>query len=173
MESQLVIYSLVSISTFDIWRYYKLWQLSTLCDQISQCRYLTLPTITTTPPVEGHMLSQKLRYELRSSYLCSVCILEAPNIISGLSVFNCLYTTVGMGLCQYIDLCFHASSLPCLHTFCHAIPTSFYIFLVSKLFLVLISVTPNSKKSILVYAAVTPELEQHWQFNSGSKHVYK
>ena len=35
---------------------------------------------------------------------------------------------VGMGLCQYIDLCFHASSLPCLHTFWHAIPTSFYIF---------------------------------------------
>ena len=33
-----------------------------------------------------------------------------------------------MGLCQYADLCFHASSLPCLHTFWHAIPTSFYIF---------------------------------------------
>ena len=28
----------------------------------------------------------------------------------------------------YVDLCFHASSLPCLHTFWHAIPTSFYIF---------------------------------------------
>ena len=26
------------------------------------------------------------------------------------------------------DLCFHASSLPCSHTFWHAIPTSFYIF---------------------------------------------
>ena len=26
------------------------------------------------------------------------------------------------------NLCFHASSLPCLHTFWHAIPTSFYIF---------------------------------------------
>ena len=35
---------------------------------------------------------------------------------------------VGMGLCQYVDLCFHALSLPCLHTFWHAIPTSFYIF---------------------------------------------
>ena len=34
---------------------------------------------------------------------------------------------VGMGLCQYVDLCFHALSLPCLHTFWHAIPTSFYI----------------------------------------------
>ena len=33
-----------------------------------------------------------------------------------------------MGLCQYVDLCLHASSLPCLHTFWHAIPTSFYIF---------------------------------------------
>ena len=33
-----------------------------------------------------------------------------------------------MELCQYVDLCFHASSLPCLHTFWHAIPTSFYIF---------------------------------------------
>ena len=34
----------------------------------------------------------------------------------------------GMGLCQYVDLCFHASSLPCLQTFWHAIPTSFCIF---------------------------------------------
>ena len=33
-----------------------------------------------------------------------------------------------MGLCQCVDLCFHSSSLPCLHTFWHAIPTSFYIF---------------------------------------------
>ena len=31
-------------------------------------------------------------------------------------------------VCLYVDLCFHASSLPCLHTFWHAIPTSFYIF---------------------------------------------
>ena len=41
-----------------------------------------------------------------------------------------------MGFCQYVDLCFHASSLPCLHTFWHAIPTSFYIsnvFLFSKI----------------------------------------
>ena len=33
-----------------------------------------------------------------------------------------------MGLCQYVYLCFHALSLPCLHTCWHAIPTSFYIF---------------------------------------------
>jgi len=33
---------------------------------------------------------------------------------------------VGMGLCQYIDLCFHAS-LPCLHTFWHAIPTRYFL----------------------------------------------
>ena len=33
-----------------------------------------------------------------------------------------------MGLCQYVDLCFHASSLPCWHTLWHVIPTSFYIF---------------------------------------------
>ena len=24
---------------------------------------------------------------------------------------------VGIGLCQYVDLCFHAISLPCLHAF--------------------------------------------------------
>jgi len=30
-----------------------------------------------------------------------------------------------MGLCQYVELGFHASSLPCLHTFWHAIPTSY------------------------------------------------
>ena len=33
-----------------------------------------------------------------------------------------------MGLCRYVDLCFHVSSLPCLQTFWHAIPTSFCIF---------------------------------------------
>ena len=38
-----------------------------------------------------------------------------------------------MGLCQYVDLCFHALSLPCLPTFWHAIPTSFYIFNVLSL----------------------------------------
>ena len=32
------------------------------------------------------------------------------------------------GALYYVDLCFHASSLHCLHTFWHAIPTSFYIF---------------------------------------------
>ena len=71
-----------------------------------------------------------------------------------------------MGLCQYVDLCFHASSLPCLHTFWHAIPTSFYIFnvfflsLVSVLFLMLISVTvrPKPKKNISS-VTTTPELE--------------
>ena len=78
---------------------------------------------------------------------------------------------VGMGLCLYVDLCFHASSLPCLHTFWHAIPTSFYIFnvflfscfytflmLVSNL--MLISATARVK-SILssVQVTTTPELE--------------
>jgi len=42
---------------------------------------------------------------------------------------NCMHV-VGKrcrdGACLYVDLCFHASSLPCLHTFWHAIPTSFY-----------------------------------------------
>ena len=33
---------------------------------------------------------------------------------------------VGMGLGQYVDLCLRASFLLCLHTFWHAIPTSFY-----------------------------------------------
>ena len=32
-----------------------------------------------------------------------------------------------MGFCQYVDLCFHASSLPCLHAFWHAIPTPFIV----------------------------------------------
>ena len=47
-----------------------------------------------------------------------------------------------MGLCQYVDLCFHALSLPCLHTFWHAIPT-FLMFFKSCFctFLMLISVT--------------------------------
>ena len=47
---------------------------------------------------------------------------------------------IGMGLCQYVvDLCFHASSLPFLHSVWHAIPTFFYncdvfFFLVSLIF---------------------------------------
>ena len=71
---------------------------------------------------------------------------------------------VGMGLCQYVDLCFHALSLPCLHTFWHAVPTSFYIFNVFKscfcTFLMLISVTvrPKPKKNTSS-VTTTPELE--------------
>ena len=80
------------------------------------------------------------------------------------------------GALPICDLCFHASSLPCSHTFWHAIPTSFYIFnvfyfLFLYFFLVLISVTatPKSKKS--VWVNTTPEFEHHWQFNSGFKNV--
>ena len=43
-----------------------------------------------------------------------------------------VWKDVGMGVCQYVDLCFLPSSLPCLHTFWHAIPTSFYISNVSN-----------------------------------------
>ena len=72
-----------------------------------------------------------------------------------------------MGLCQYVDLGFRALSLPCLHTFWHAIPTSFYIFNVFFFFkscfctfLMLISVTvrPKPKKNISI-VITTPELE--------------
>ena len=67
-----------------------------------------------------------------------------------------------MKLCQYVDLCFHASSLPCLHTYWHATPTSFYNFLYSST-LMLISVTakPNleSKRSILSSVEVTTAQE--------------
>ena len=41
-----------------------------------------------------------------------------------------MYHPAGMRICQYVDLCFHASPLPCLHTFWHVIPTSFYIFII-------------------------------------------
>ena len=73
-----------------------------------------------------------------------------------------------MWLCQYVDLCFHAPSLPCLHTLWHAIPTflmfyfvfCFFYFLVSILFwcliwkLMLISVTarPNSLRTLFAYS---------------------
>ena len=59
---------------------------------------------------------------------------------------------VGMGLCQYIDLCFYASSLPCLHTYWHTIPIAFYIFCSCfyTSFLVLISAKARStSKSVL------------------------
>ena len=71
---------------------------------------------------------------------------------------------VGMGLSQYVDLCFHALSQPCLHTFWHAFPTSFYILMFFKscfcTFLMLISVTvrPKPKKNISI-VTTTPELE--------------
>ena len=32
------------------------------------------------------------------------------------------------GALYYVDLCFHLSSIHCLHIFWHAVPTSFYIF---------------------------------------------
>ena len=51
-------------------------------------------------------------------------ILQRPYALSNCSVKK----DVGMELCQYVDLCFHALSLSCSHTFWHAIPTSFYIF---------------------------------------------
>ena len=35
-----------------------------------------------------------------------------------------------MGLCQYVDLCFHALFLPCLHTFWHTIPTFVMVFFI-------------------------------------------
>ena len=63
-----------------------------------------------------------------------------------------------MGLCQYVDLCFHASSLPCLHTFCHAIPTSFYMFFI-YLFLGVNLMQLQLVSSVRV--TTTPELEQH------------
>ena len=36
---------------------------------------------------------------------------------------------VGMGLCLNVDICFHASSLPGLHTFWHAICIHLFTFL--------------------------------------------
>ena len=62
------------------------------------------------------------------------------------SINNCMYgrrsTSCSQGCCLTVVwkrcrdgalpkcwLCFHASCLPCLHTFCHAIPTSFYILM--------------------------------------------
>ena len=72
---------------------------------------------------------------------------------------------VGMGLCQCVYLCFHALSLPCSHTFWHAIPTSFYIFNVffkscfcTFLMLTSVTVTPKPKKNISS-VTTTPELE--------------
>ena len=52
---------------------------------------------------------------------------------------------VGMGLCQYFDLCFYASLLPCLHTFWHAIPQHIYVFLYQ---LISVTVRPKSEKNI-------------------------
>ena len=54
------------------------------------------------------------------------------------------------------DLCFHASSLPCLHTFWHAIPTSFYIFHVFYFFVYMIIIYhENSQLNRLVWGLLT------------------
>ena len=45
---------------------------------------------------------------------------------SAAALKDAVYTDCSV--CYYVDLCFHGSSLPCSHTFWHAIPTSFYIF---------------------------------------------
>ena len=66
-----------------------------------------------------------------------------------------------MGLCQYVDLCFHASSLPCLHTFWHAIPTSFYIFNVF-FFLSLVIYVNHSKE---VYMAAETKVRGSFAVN--------
>ena len=70
-----------------------------------------------------------------------------------ITVANC-ENDAGMRLCKFTFTII--SSLPCLYTFCHSIPTSFYIFNVFFLkscfcaFLMLISVTvrPKPKKNI-------------------------
>ena len=64
-----------------------------------------------------------------------------------------------MGLCQYVYLCFHALSLPCSHTFWHAIPTSFYIF---NVFLTLV----QCQLTIMV-APLKEEVAQHRRRNRG------
>ena len=84
-----------------------------------------------------------------------------------------------MGLCQYVYLCFHALSLPCSHTFWHAIPTSFHIFNVFKscfctfLMLTSVTVTPKPKKNISFKCNYmqSQNLKQHCQFIGCSKHV--
>ena len=53
---------------------------------------------------------------------------------------------------MYVDLYFHASSLPCLHTFWHVIPTSSYIF---NAFLSLVSEELATKQR------VTNFIQQH------------
>ena len=72
---------------------------------------------------------------------------------SAAALKDAVYTDCSV--CHYVDLCFHGSFLPCSHTFWHAIPTSFYIFLLNSCFYTfLISVTTrlnyNSKNSILL-----------------------
>ena len=57
----------------------------------------------------------------------------------------------GWGFYQYVTLiCFHASSLPCLHTFWHAIPTAFYIlkcFFYFLVYILYVSANPTQRLS--------------------------
>ena len=67
-----------------------------------------------------------------------------------------------MGLCQYVDLCFHASSLPCSHTFWHAIPTSFYIFNVFKSCWYWFAY--KRKIKLFFFGIVMWDWTRHWKF---------
>ena len=76
-----------------------------------------------------------------------------------------------MGLCQYVDLCFHASSLPCLHIFRHY-PCIFIRFLMCFFLLFQYFFCINLSYSYLrlrrvffqVYEWPQPQnLKQHWE----------
>ena len=44
------------------------------------------------------------------------------------AVYDRCEKDVGMGLCQYVDFCVYASSLPCLHTFGYPYFIIFFFF---------------------------------------------
>ena len=68
---------------------------------------------------------------------CPICVWCN---ISTVYIHRCVH----MGLCQYIDLCFHA---PCLHTFWHAILHLFTFFYFSCLVLITFSLSTHNNRT--------------------------
>ena len=67
----------------------------------------------------------------RKQFKCSLSFYHKTDAYHSAELYNNsssskLQWRKGMGLCQNVHLCFHGSSLSCLHTFWHAIPSSFY-----------------------------------------------
>ena len=84
------------------------------------------------------MACQKVCKQGRDDIIAKVNLQSPIPTSFYIAVTNQCQNDAGMWLCKFTFTII--SSLPCLHTFWHAIPTSFYIFNVFKSFAICVSV---------------------------------